>query len=132
MVKTIIKRNGTKAPYNREKIIIAISKANKEVSGRDKLSRAGIEEVVKSIEGQPKATLHVEEVQDLVERKLMELNKFNLAKKYILYREKRSIVRQINTTDESILDIIGFKNDEVNTENSNKIRRHGLPGFVNT
>ena len=120
MVKTIIKRNGTKVPYNREKIIIAISKANKEVSGRDKLSRAGIEEVVKSIEGQPKATLHVEEVQDLVERKLMELNKFNLAKKYILYREKRSIVRQINTTDESILDIIGFKNDEVNTENSNK------------
>ena len=120
MVKTIIKRNGNKVPYNKEKIIIAISKANKEVNGRDKLSRAGIDEIIKSIESQNKSTLSVEEVQDLVERKLMELNKFNLAKKYILYREKRAIVRQVNTTDESILDIIGFKNDEVNTENSNK------------
>lgn len=120
MVKTIIKRNGEKVPYNKEKIVIAVSKANKEVKGRDKLSRAGIEEVIKAVESQPKATLSVEDIQDIVERKLMELGKFNLAKKYILYREKRSIVRQINTTDESVLDIIGLKNDEVNTENSNK------------
>ena len=120
MIKTIIKRNGDKVPYNKEKIVIAISKANKEVKGREKLSRAGIEEVVKAIEAQSKMTLSVEEVQDIVERKLMELNKFNLAKKYILYREKRAIVRQVNTTDESILDIIGLKNHDVNTENSNK------------
>ncbi len=120
MVKIIIKRNGSKVPYNKEKIVIAISKANKEVKGRDKVSRSGIEEVVKAVENQPKSTLSVENIQDIVERKLMELGKFELAKKYILYRERRSIVRQINTTDESILKIIGMENEEVNEENSNK------------
>ena len=49
----------------------------------------------------------------MVEEKLMQLGKFKLAKAYILYREKRSIVRQANTTDESILNLVQHRNKEL-------------------
>lgn len=120
MVRYVIKRDKTKVNYDRGKIIIALSKANKEVSGRDKISRAGISEITKYIESLDKITLDIETIQDIIETKLMEMNKFKLAKAYILYREKRDIIRQANTTDESILKLVQGTNNELNEENSNK------------
>jgi len=116
----VIKRDGRKVEYDRDKIIIAISNANKEVGGKDKISRASIEEIVKSIEEINKASIGVEEVQDSIERKLMEFGKFTLAKKYILYRERHAIVREANTTDETIMTLVRNKNKETAEENSNK------------
>ena len=116
----VIKRDGREVEYDKDKIIIAISNANKEVGGKDKISRASIEEIVKYIEEKPKATLTVEEIQDIIERKLMEFGKFTLAKKYILYRDRHALVRQANTTDESILTLVRNQNEETSRENSNK------------
>ena len=114
------KRDGRVAEFDADKIIIAISKANKEVGGKDKLSRVAIEEIIKGIEENKKQTISVEEIQDIIERKLMEFGKFTLAKKYILYRDRHALVRQANTTDNSILTLVKNKNKETAEENSNK------------
>ena len=62
----------------------------------------------------------VEDIQDIIEQKLMEVEKFELAKKYIVYRYNRALVRKSNTTDESILGLIRNENKELAEENSNK------------
>ena len=116
----VIKRDGRKVEYDSSKIVLAISSANKDVKGKEKLSRSGIEEVIKDIEAQEKESMTVEEIQDRIERKLMELGKFALAKEYILYRDKHSIIRQVNSTDESILSLVRNNNKETMEENSNK------------
>ena len=116
----VIKRDGRKVEYDSNKIVLAISSANKDVKGKEKLSRSGIEEVIKDIESQEKESMTVEEIQDRIERKLMELGKFALAKEYILYRDKHSIIRQVNSTDESILSLVRNNNKETMEENSNK------------
>ena len=116
----VIKRDGRKVEYDSSKIVLAISSANKDVKGKEKLSRSGIEEVIKDIESQNKESMTVEEIQDRIERKLMELGKFALAKEYILYRDKHSIIRQVNSTDESILSLVRNNNKETMEENSNK------------
>ena len=116
----VIKRDGRKVEYDSDKIVIAISQANKEVGGKDKISRESIEFITKYIESLDKATMSVEDIQDIVERKLMEFGKFTLAKKYILYREKHSMIRQANSTDESILSLVRNSNKETMEENSNK------------
>ena len=120
-IEQIIKRNNTEVPYNSEKIVIAISNANKEVTGREKASRAAIAEVVKYVEANANSSkMHVEDIQDLVEKGLMSIGKYSLAKKYIVYRDHRSIVRQANSTDDAIISLIHHTNEEANTENSNK------------
>ena len=116
----VIKRDGRKVDYNSDKIVIAISNANKEVGGKDKVSRSSIEFITKYIESLNKPSMHVEEIQDIIERKLMEFGKFTLAKKYILYRDKHAIIRQANATDESILTLVRNANKETMEENSNK------------
>lgn len=116
----VVKRDGRKVEYDSNKIILAISSANKDVKSKEKLSRNGIEEVIKAIESKEKSSITVEEIQDVIERKLMELEKFALAKEYILYRDKHSIIRQVNSTDESILSLVRNKNKETAEENSNK------------
>lgn len=116
----VIKRDGRKVEYDSDKIVIAISQANKEVGGKDKISRANIEFITKYIESLGKATMHVEDIQDIIERKLMEFGKFTLAKKYILYREKHDLIRKANSTDESILTLVRNANKETMEENSNK------------
>ena len=116
----VIKRDGRKVEYDSDKIVIAISKANKEVGGKDKISRDSIEFIIKYIEGLNKPTISVEDIQDIIERKLMEFGKFNLAKKYILYRDKHALIRQSNSTDESILSLVRNANKETMEENSNK------------
>ena len=116
----IIKRDGRKVDYDRDKIVIAISKANKEVGGKDKISRGDIAFITKYIESLEKSSINVEDIQDIIERKLMEFGKFTLAKKYILYREKHAMIRQSNTTDDNILTLVHNKNKDTMEENSNK------------
>ena len=116
----VIKRDGREVEYNSDKIVIAISNANKEVGGKDKVSRASIAEITKHIESLNKSTMTVEEIQDIIERKLMEFGKFTLAKKYILYRDKHAQIRQANSTDESILSLVRNSNKDTMEENSNK------------
>lgn len=123
MVSSVIKRNGKIVDFDKSRIEEAIFKANKDVQGRQKASIQLAKEIAKSIQEYDKSKLSVEEVQDLVEKKLMEADKYDLAKNYILYREKRAMVRQSNTTDLSIKELIDGTSDYWNTENSNKNAR---------
>ena len=116
----VIKRDGKKVDFDPNKIVVAISKANREVIGNEKASIQNINYIVESIEKLELNEIGIEKIQDQIERKLMELGKYELAKRYMLYREKRSIIRQTNTTDESILSLIRNTNKEVSKENSNK------------
>ena len=116
----VIKRDGKKVDFDPNKIVVAISKANREVIGNEKASIQNINYIVEAIEKLELNEIGIEKIQDQIERKLMELGKYELAKRYMLYREKRSIIRETNTTDESILSLIRNTNKEVSKENSNK------------
>ena len=118
----VIKRDGRKVEYNSDKIVIAISNANKEVGGKDKISRSSIEFITKYIESLDRPTMSVEEIQDVIERKLMEFGKFTLAKKYILYRDKHALIRKANSTDENILTLVRNANkDSYKPENQSAV-----------
>lgn len=106
----VIKRDGRAVDFKSEKISIAIEKANAEVKGKDKATKKEIEEIIEYIEDLDKKRILVEDIQDIIEQKLMEIKKFNLAKKYIVYRYTRALVRRQNTTDESILGLIKNSN----------------------
>ena len=116
----VIKRDGRAVDYDREKIRTAIEKANNDVTGRDKASKDNIKEIIKHIEDLNKRRLLVEDIQDIIEEKLMELGKYKLAKEYITYRYTRELVRKANTTDQTIRELIDGNNEYWNTENSNK------------
>ena len=119
----VIKRDGTTVDFDRSKIVKAISKANNAVDEEDRISSAQIDSIVDDIAGRHKSRLLVEDIQDIVEEKLMELKKYKLMKAYILYRYERALVRKANTTDESILSLIKNANKDVMEENSNKNAR---------
>lgn len=116
----VIKRDGRVVDYDRSKILLAIQKANDEVEIKEKITEQKIEKIVASIEHLKKDTMHVEEIQDFIEQKLMADGKFTLAKTYIIYRYTRELVRKANTTDESIMSLIKNSNKDVMEENSNK------------
>ncbi len=116
----VIKRDGKAVDYNREKIAIAIEKANKEVKPKERLTKEEIREITKYIEELDKKRILVEDIQDIIEQQLMDRKKFELAKKYMIYRYTRALVRKQNTTDESILGLIKNQNKELLEENSNK------------
>ena len=116
----VIKRDGREVTYDRNKIIIAIHKANDEVPLGERISDEKIHGIVSSIEKLGANTLQVEEIQDIIEQKLMAERKFVLAKTYIIYRYQREMVRKSNTTDESILGLIQQTNKDAMEENSNK------------
>ncbi len=116
----IIKRDGREVDYDRSKIITAISKANAEVPEDEKITEEKIEEIVSYIEDRNRKRMLVEDIQDIIEQRLMAEGKFVLAKAYIIYRYKRELVRKANTTDESILSLIKNSNKDVMEENSNK------------
>lgn len=116
----VIKRDGRVVDYDRSKILLAIQKANDEVEIKEKITEQKIEIIVASIEHLKKDTMHVEEIQDFIEQKLMADGKFTLAKTYIIYRYTRELVRKANTTDESIMSLIKNSNKDVMEENSNK------------
>ena len=116
----VIKRDGRAVDYDKEKIVVAIEKANNEVRAKERATKEDIKGIVNYIEELDKKRMLVEDIQDIIEEKLMELQKFELAKKYIVYRYTRALVRKQNTTDESILGLIKNQNKELSTENSNK------------
>ena len=134
----IIKRDGTIVEYDAEKIRVAIGKANNEVEGNEKVSEEEINDIIKFIEKLKKKRMLVEDIQDIIEQKLMEFNKYDLAKKYITYRYTRELVRKANTTDQSIKELIDGESEYWNTENSNKnakvvtTQRDYLAGITST
>ena len=134
----IIKRDGTIVAYNPEKIRIAIGKANNEVTKKQKATEEQIEEIIKYIEDLKKSRILVEDIQDIIEEKLMEIEKYQLAKKYITYRYTRELVRKSNTTDQSIKELIEGESEYWNNENSNKnatvvtTQRDYLAGITST
>ena len=134
----IIKRDGTIVDYNPEKIRIAIGKANLEVDERDQASDDEISKIIKYIEKLKKQRILVEDIQDIIEQKLMASGKYELAKKYITYRYTRELVRKSNTTDQSIKELIEGESDYWNNENSNKnakvvtTQRDYLAGITST
>lgn len=116
----VIKRDGRAVDYDRAKIQVAIEKANQEVKSSERASKEDIKGIINYIEELNKKRMLVEDIQDIIEEKLMELEKFELAKRYIVYRYTRALVRKQNTTDETILGIIRNENKELAEENSNK------------
>ena len=116
----VIKRDGRAVDYDRQKIAIAIGKANNKIPANGRASKEEIKEIIEHIESFSKKRMLVEDIQDIIEQKLMEMNKFDLAKEYITYRYRRALVRKQNTTDESILGLIRNENKELKEENSNK------------
>jgi len=134
----IVKRDGHIVDYNPEKIRVAIQKANAEVRGKEKASKEDIDNIIKYIEDLNKKRILVEDIQDIIEEKLMEFDKYQLAKKYITYRYTRELVRKANTTDQTIKELIEGENEYWNNENSNKnatvitTQRDYLAGITST
>ena len=116
----VIKRDGSTVEFDRSKIAKAIRQANEAVEPEHRVSEEQIEQIVRYIESKKRTRLLVEDIQDLVEHQLMMLGKYELSKKYIIYRYERALVRKANTTDESILTLIKNSNKDVMEENSNK------------
>ena len=116
----VIKRNGQIVDYSPDKIEAAILKANLEVEEEDQASSTQIRNIIKYIENLKKKRILVEDIQDIIEMRLMSMGKYQLAKKYITYRYTRELVRRSNTTDLSIKELINGENEYWNTENSNK------------
>ena len=116
----VIKRDGRAVDYDRAKIQVAIEKANQEVKPKERANKEDIKGIIEYIEELNKKRMLVEDIQDIIEEKLMEIEKYELAKKYIVYRYTRALVRKQNTTDETILGLIRNENKELAEENSNK------------
>ena len=134
----IVKRDGHIVDYCPEKIEMAIKKANDEVAEEDRVSDIQIKNIIKYIEGLKKKRMLVEDIQDIIEYRLMALGKYALAKEYITYRYTRELVRKSNTTDLSIKELIDGESEYWNTENSNKnakivtTQRDYLAGITST
>lgn len=134
----VIKRDGHMVEWYPEKIEMAIEKANAEVEEEDQASSVQIKNIIKYIEKLGKKRILVEDIQDIIEMKLMSIGKYALAKKYITYRYTRELVRKSNTTDLAIKELIDGENEYWNTENSNKnakivtTQRDYLAGITST
>ncbi len=119
----IIKRNKTEVYFNIEKISAAVTKANNVVEEAERLTPLEIRDIAESVQAsceKMNRALSVEEIQDFVEKQIMAHGAYEVARHYITYRYRRSLVRQSNTTDDSILSLIECNNEEVKQENSNK------------
>lgn len=119
----IIKRSGKEVDFDQNKITNAIIKANLTVDENEQLTEKQITKIVDDITKLCKKTRRatsVEEIQDMVERAIMQEGAFSVAKNYITYRYERQLIRQANTTDKQILSLIECENEEVKQENSNK------------
>ncbi len=134
----VIKRDGHMVDYCPEKIEYAIKKANNDVEEELQASQTQIKNIIKYIEKLGKKRILVEDIQDIIEMKLMSIGKYELAKKYITYRYTRELVRRSNTTDLAIKELIDGESEYWNTENSNKnakvvtTQRDYLAGITST
>lgn len=119
----IIKRSGIEVDFNINNIINAVKKANNEVDGDEKLTDEQIEDIANEIKEEvlkSNYSLNVEDIQDSVETKIMDRSKFQLARKYIIYRYTHQLLRQQTVFDSKILSIVDCNNEETKQENSNK------------
>ena len=119
----IIKRSGQETIFDRQKIENAVRTANNEVMESARITERQIVAIADDVEKECLSMVrsaHVEEIQDMVENRLMDMKAFALARKYITYRYTRQLVRHSNTTDAQILTLIECNNEEVKQENSNK------------
>ena len=119
----IIKRNGAEVPFDITKIITAVTKASDSVGGKSRLTREQITQIAADVTDQCQTlnrAVSVEEIQDMVENKLMDIQAHDVARHYITYRYVQNLKRQTNTTDERILSLIECQNEEVKQENANK------------
>ncbi len=119
----IIKRSGAEEVFDRQKIVVAIAKANDSVVPSSRMSDIQIRRIAEDVEMAAMnmgRSLTVEEIQDLVEDQIMNQRAFDVARRYITYRYTRALVRKSNTTDDQILSLIECNNEEVKQENSNK------------
>ena len=119
----IIKRSGEEKAFDITKIENAIRKASQAVDYKNALSEGRIRLIAEEVAGVCAArdrAMTVEEIQDVVETKIMEMGAHEVAKKYITYRYKQSLLRQANTTDQQIMSLIESNNEDVKQENSNK------------
>lgn len=118
----VIKRNGSEVEFNKNKIIVAITKAN-EANVFHELTENQINEAADYIQYKCEKlnrAVSVEEIQDMVENQIMAHGAFEVAKEYVRYRYQRSLIRKANTTDDRVLSLIECNNEEVKQENSNK------------
>lgn len=113
MINLVQKRDGRKVPFEKQKIINAISKAGF-VKNEIK------EKIATEIANLNKNLITIEEIQDLVEKKLMATSYKDVAKEYVRYRFKRELIRNSEGTNNSVLEILNLKNQNINEENSNK------------
>ena len=123
ITRRVIKRNGEEVDFDVQKILNAIRKANNEVEPIHRLNEYQIEAVGKIVMDQISQSNHataVEDIQDMVERGIMEMRGYEVAQIYVRYRYKRDMARKANTTDDGILALIDQINEEVKQENSNK------------
>lgn len=116
----VIKRDGKRVPYDRDRIKIAIEKANRDVDFNEQATKEDIDAIIEGVESLCTPSISVEDIQDIIEKSLMELDKQELSKEYILYRYKRELIRKANTTDKTIKELVEGNNEYWNTENSNK------------
>ncbi|MCR5487946.1 MAG: anaerobic ribonucleoside-triphosphate reductase [Lachnospiraceae bacterium] len=119
----VIKRNGEEVSFDITKIVNAIDKANHEVDGIHRMNEYQIQAVADNIASEVRASSHavnVEDIQELVERGIMEMRGYEVAQKYVRYRYRRNLARMKNTTDDGIMALIDQANEEVKQENSNK------------
>lgn len=119
----IIKRSGSELEFDITKIIAAVHKANAVVDEDKRLSKKQIDDIAAMVEEDCRRmnrAVNVEEIQDMVENRIMEQKAFEVARKYITYRYVQNLKRKSNTTDEKILSLIECENEEVKQENSNK------------
>lgn len=116
----VIKRNGTIVDFDKKRIINAIQKANEEVEYGERATLQEINTIIDGVVSQGLDSISVEDIQDIIEKSLMELDRQELSKKYIIYRYKRELVRKANTTDKTIKELLEGDSEYWNTENSNK------------
>ena len=135
----IIKRNGEERLFDAGKIENAVKKANASVDETERLPESALRKLVESVAGQMVGlgrAVGVEEIQDAVERALMEFGAFRVAKNYITYRYQHELARRKNTTDDEILSLLDGKNEDANEENANKdprevaVQRDYIAGLV--
>ena len=134
----VVKRDGKIVDFDESRIKIAIGKANNEVDESQRATEEEIEKIVEYVKKVKKDRILVEDIQDIIENKLMEYKRFELAKAYITYRYSRALVRKSNTTDQTVKELVEGNSEYWNNENSNKnakvvtTQRDYLAGITST
>ena len=120
----IIKRNGQEVKFDPVKIVIAVGKANNDdIKEEERLTDLQIQVIAEQVTKKAEKLQHtpnIEEIQDMVIHAIMQQQAYSVAQAYTEYRYKKTLVRNANTTDDSILSIVNFENEEIKQENSNK------------